>query len=104
MSGKLNQANSIWDPGAALTVVMTACSYSMNYEKEHIIEVLDRPLISNVKIFHAGTRKNHNSIVTDGGRVLSVTASGISLCDAQQKAYHVVDQIGTILVTARPIT
>ncbi|WP_251365512.1 phosphoribosylglycinamide synthetase C domain-containing protein [Coxiella-like endosymbiont of Rhipicephalus sanguineus] len=43
--------------------------------------------------FFMRARKNHNGIVTDGGRILSVTALGIDLRDAQQKAYRVVDQI-----------
>ena len=93
LSGKLNQVNSIWDPQAALTVVMTTGGYPVTYERGSIIEGLSHPLTSDVKIFHAGTQKSNDVVVTDGGRVLSVTALGTNLHDAQRKAYQVVDQI-----------
>ena len=94
LSGKLNRVNSIiWDQQAALTVVMTSGGYPKDYKRGDIINGLDYPLISDVKIFHGGTRKNNNVIVTNGGRVLSITALGTNLLDAQRKAYHVVSQI-----------
>ena len=93
LSGKLNQVNSMWDPRAALAVVMTAGGYPMTYNRGDIIEGLNHPLTSDVKIFHAGTQKNNDVIVTNGGRVLSVTALGINLYDAQRKAYQIVNQI-----------
>lgn len=94
LSGKLNQVNNImWDPRAALAVVMTAGGYPMIYNRGDIIEGLNHPLTSDVKIFHAGTKNNNDVIVTSGGRVLSVTALGINLHDAQRKAYQVVNQI-----------
>lgn len=93
LSGKLNQANSILDQRVAVTVVMTSRNYPENYKTGDIIEGLDHPLTSDVKIFHAGTRKNNNIIVTEGGRVLSITALGNNLRNARKKAYKVVDQI-----------
>ena len=94
LSGKLNQINSImWDPRSALAVVMTAGGYPMTYNRGDIIEGLNHPLTSDIKIFHAGTQKNNDAIVTSGGRVLSVTALGTNLHDAQSKAYQIVNQI-----------
>jgi phosphoribosylamine--glycine ligase len=48
---------------------------------------------SNTKIFHAGTKLDQNSLVTNGGRVLCVTALGRDLTDAQQSAYQTIQNI-----------
>ena len=94
LSGNLNRVNNIiWDQRAALTVVMTSGGYPKNYKNGDMINGLDHPSISDVKIFHAGTRKSNNIIITDGGRVLSITALGTDLRDARRKAYQVVSQI-----------
>lgn len=93
ISGKLDRIKSVWDSRAALTVVMTAGGYPGHYEKGDIIEGLNQSSNPDVKIFHAGTRENNRTIVTDGGRVLSVTALGNDLREARQKAYQAVKQI-----------
>lgn len=90
---KLDRTKSVWDSRAALTVVMTAGGYPNHYRKGDIIEGLNQSSNIDVKIFHAGTRKNKQAIVTDGGRVLSITALGNDLREAQKKAYQTAKQI-----------
>ena len=91
--GKLDRTKGVWDSRAALTVVMTAGGYPSYYEKGDVIEGLNQSLNVDVKIFHARTRKNKHAIVTDGGRVLSITALGNDLHEAQKRAYQTVKQI-----------
>ena len=84
--------------GSALTVVMCSGGYPEEYQTNYMIDGLDAELFDpNVKIFHAGTQRvgNHRGVkcVTDGGRVLNVTARGDSLKDAREKAYNVVEKI-----------
>ena len=90
---RLDHTKSVWDSRAALTVVMTAGGYPNHYEKGNIIKGLNQSSNIDVKIFHAGTSKNKYAIVTDGGRVLSITALGNDLREAQKKAYRTVKQI-----------
>lgn len=92
--GKLDCIQSVWDSRAALTVVMTAGGYPSYYKKGDIIEGFNQSSsYTDVKIFHAGTRKNKHTIITNGGRVLSVTALGNDLREAQKKAYQTVKQL-----------
>ena len=93
VSGKLDHIKSVWDARAALTVVMAAGGYPDHYEKGDVVEGLNQSSNPDVKIFHAGTRKDNHTIVTDGGRVLSIAALGNNLREAQQKAYQTVERI-----------
>jgi phosphoribosylamine--glycine ligase len=84
--------------GSALTVVMCSGGYPEEYQTKYMIEGLDAELSNpNVKIFHAGTQRvgNHRGVkwITNGGRVLNVTARGKTLKDARDKAYNVVEKI-----------
>jgi phosphoribosylamine--glycine ligase len=49
--------------------------------------------LPDVKVFHAGTRRDGDRVLTDGGRVLGVTALGETLADAKRRAYEAVAQI-----------
>lgn len=93
LDGKLNTKTVEWDPRFALSVVMTAGGYPGNYRKGDVIQGLDFSSENDVKIFHAGTTLKNHDIVTNGGRVLSVTALGDDLKDAQALAYKIVSQI-----------
>jgi phosphoribosylamine--glycine ligase len=74
--------------------VMASGGYPGNYEKGKPIHGLDEVAkIPNVKVFHAGTALNGNQIVTNGGRVLGVTALGKDLKTAQTAAYAAVEKI-----------
>ena len=90
--GKLDQATIAWDERTALGVVMASRNYPENYPKNDIINGLDYQL-DNVKVFHAGTRLADDKILTNGGRVLCVTALANSLQQAQAKAYKVTANI-----------
>lgn len=93
--GKLGTfADLKWDPRPAVCVVMASEGYPGSYEKGHPIRGLDDAAkLEDVKVFHAGTRKDGNEIVNDGGRVLGVTALGDTLDAAKQRAYEAVKPI-----------
>lgn len=80
--------------GAAATVVMASKGYPDGYETGKAISI--DPLVNDmdgVLVFHAGTRRDGDALVTSGGRVLSVTASGASLKEALDQAYRGVAAI-----------
>jgi phosphoribosylamine--glycine ligase len=83
-----------WDPRPAVCVVMASQGYPGSYAKGKVITGLDAAAaLPDVKVFHAGTALENNLVVTDGGRVLGVTALGDTLADARQRAYEAVGRI-----------
>ena len=83
-----------WHDDAALTVVMAAKGYPGPPVKGTLIEGLEQAgQLPGVEIFHAGTRREGDQIVADGGRVLNVTARGATVGEAQARAYAAVDAI-----------
>jgi len=83
-----------WREETALTVVMATKGYPGPYTKGSIIRGLDRASgLDGVQIFHAGTKRVDGDIVANGGRVLSVTALGKDVAEAQARAYRAVDLI-----------
>lgn len=90
-----------WDPRPAVTVVMASEGYPGQYERGRVINNLEEAdRMEDVKVFHAGTvlrsdpRSGRGSrVVTDGGRVLGVTALGETLADAQARAYKATQAI-----------
>ena len=82
-----------WHPQAALGVVMAAGGYPFKYAKGEVISGLEDINQQHTKVFHAGTTKNADDIVTAGGRVLCVTALGEDIQTAQQSAYAAVKKI-----------
>jgi phosphoribosylamine--glycine ligase len=92
--GMLKEIDLRWRDDAALTVVMASKGYPGPYEKGHVIHGLDDAArLPGVQIFHAGTQKHDGRIVAVGGRVLSVTATGSTVAEAQTRAYAAVDAI-----------
>ncbi|NIX16555.1 MAG: phosphoribosylamine--glycine ligase, partial [Candidatus Dadabacteria bacterium] len=93
-SSKPVQKNLEWKTGFSVCVVMASNGYPRSYEKGYEIGGLE---ISNNKdeayIFHAGTKFNENKVVTNGGRVLGVTALGSDLVSTIEKAYALVSKI-----------
>jgi phosphoribosylamine--glycine ligase len=91
---RLDEAILTWDPRPAVCVVMASGGYPDAYEKGKVIEGLDRAgAMEDVVVFHAGTRvgANHDSpILTNGGRVLGVTAIGSDVAAAKARAYEAV--------------
>lgn len=84
-----------WDPRPAVCVVMASGGYPGNYPKGKMIQGLEEAAkIPDVKVFHAGTKvESGGMIVTDGGRVLGVTALGDTLAAAKARAYEAVAKI-----------
>ena len=84
---KLDNKTSRWDPRPALGIVMAAGGYPGEYRTGDVIYGLQAKDANDGKVFHAGTRLNqHNEVVTNGGRVLCVTALGETVSEAQQRA------------------
>lgn len=80
-----------WDPRPAVCVVMASGGYPGDYVKGLPIKGLAAAAkLPDVKIFHAGTMRDGDRVVTDGGRVLGVTALGDTLADAKRRAYEAV--------------
>jgi phosphoribosylamine---glycine ligase len=83
-----------WHDDPALTVVMAAKGYPGDYAKGTEIRGLDAAReVPGVEIFHAGTRREGNRLLANGGRVLCVTARGKTVGEAQQRAYEAVRAI-----------
>jgi len=95
-SGTLNKHDLTWTTQASVCVVMASGGYPGSYEKGKVISGLDAANSDpsgNTKVFHAGTARAGGLIVTNGGRVLGVTALGRGLRSAQAAAYAAVEKI-----------
>jgi len=93
LNGRLEQFEIEWDARFALGVVMVADGYPGDYRRGDKISGLDQIRSDNIKVFHAGTRREAGQVVTDGGRVLCVTALGDTVDAAQRQAYSAVSGI-----------
>ncbi|NKC00836.1 MAG: phosphoribosylamine--glycine ligase [Pseudomonadales bacterium] len=93
LTGELASTDLAFDPKVALGVVMAAGGYPLDYAKGDPITGLDKELV-DTKIFHAGTSRDGDDIVTNGGRVLCVVGVGSSVTTAQARAYERVDLVG----------
>ncbi|PLR42118.1 phosphoribosylamine--glycine ligase [Chimaeribacter arupi] len=91
--GKLGGKSSDWDERPALGVVLAAGGYPGNYANGDIIHGLPLEEVSDGKVFHAGTRLQDERVVTNGGRVLCVTALGATVAAAQHRAYQLAEGI-----------
>ena len=91
---KLDTIDIKWKQGAAVCVVLASGGYPEKYEKGYEIKGLDKAANSpDILIFHAGTKKAGDKYLTNGGRVLGVTAIAENLDSARQKAYEAVSLI-----------
>ena len=92
--GTLDKIELKWKPEASLCVVMASGGYPGNYAKgKPIFGLAEAAKLPNTKVFHAGTALKDGQIVTNGGRVLGVTALGKDLKTAQAAAYAAVEKI-----------
>jgi phosphoribosylamine--glycine ligase len=91
--GELARAPVRWSPGAACGVVLASGGYPAEFATGLPISGLDT-LPADALVFHAGTRRNGERVVTAGGRVLTVAATGASLAEARTRAYAAIDGIG----------
>ena len=89
IDGTLDQVDLQFEDNAAVCVVLASKGYPVSYEKGFVIEGLEN--FENKEgyyCFHAGTRLTDKVIVTNGGRVLGVTATGATLKEARANAYE----------------
>jgi len=92
--GDLSAVRTAWDAPASLCVVLASEGYPGAYPKGRRIEGLDHAAeVAGVVIFHAGTTRADGGFVTSGGRVLAVTATGVTLDEAADRAYAAADRI-----------
>ena len=93
--GELTEDQLQWDPRPAVGVVIASGGYPGPYTKGKMIQGLDDAArVPDVKVFHAGTKLEPGGMfVTDGGRVLCVTALGNTLADARARAYEAAGKI-----------
>lgn len=93
-SGRLDPATVSFASQSALGIVLAARGYPGKYPKGMVISGLEEAeAMPGVKVFHAGTKVENMRWVSDGGRVLCVTAIGRDLADARKKAYEGIEQI-----------
>ena len=93
LSQTLDKIKIEWQTGSSACVVLASKGYPNKAETSDVISGLDKPL-EDVKVFHAGTAKDSGgNYITNGGRVLGVTANGKTLDEAIEKAYQAVGKI-----------
>jgi phosphoribosylamine--glycine ligase len=90
--GKLGDLK--WRPDVCVCVVMAAGGYPGDYKKGMEIKVLDELAgLRDVMVFHAGTRRDDSKVLSDGGRVLGVTALGSDIENAIKRSYDAASRI-----------
>lgn len=87
----LDKASVETDPNAASTIMLVSGGYPENYENGKIIKNLN--LVNNSLLFHAGTKIDGNSVVSNGGRVLAITSYGDTIFEALNKSRENADII-----------
>ncbi|MBI5103161.1 MAG: phosphoribosylamine--glycine ligase [Nitrospirae bacterium] len=91
---RLDQVQVRWKKDPAVCVVISSEGYPGAYRKGDVITgVEEAETLEGVKVFHAGTAFQDDKIVTSGGRVLGVTATGSDIADARRKAYEAIEKI-----------
>ena len=88
---KINEIDTDIEENFTTTVILAADGYPESYKKGDEIRNLEE--FSNSKIFHAGTKKENNRILSNGGRVIACTGYGESLEDALKNSYKLADNI-----------
>ena len=94
VDGRLAQTELRWSPGAAACVVASSAGYPGSYKTGLPITGLSAAAqVPGVQVFHSGTAQVGGQLLTAGGRVLGVTASGDSLKEALDRAYQAMAEI-----------
>lgn len=92
LTGELENVEVKWKDKAAVCVIMSSAGYPGPYEKGEVIYGLDQVVHPTI-IFHAGTAEKDGEIITNGGRVLGITAIGETLKEARELAYQSVEKV-----------
>lgn len=90
-SGHLEQVDLELDKRFCTTVMLVAGGYPGSYEKGNAITGIGR--VKDAIVFHAGTKRQDSQVVTNGGRVIAVSAFGDSLCEALKQSYSQVAEL-----------
>ena len=90
IDGTLHKSDFKWDPAVCVSVVAASKGYPLTSTKGCVIEGVER---CGELVFHAGTKIEDGKLVTDGGRVLAVSAMGATLEEAYEKSYKAMDVI-----------
>ncbi len=91
---RLDEVELSWRDDWAVSVVLTSAGYPGAYEKGKVITgIEDAEAMENVTVYHAGTRAEDGQILTNGGRVINVTALGATFEDARNLAYEACEKI-----------
>ena len=90
--GRLAETDVRWSERPTVGVVLASAGYPATYKIGYVIEGLS-DMDPDVQVFHAGTKQDARGLVTSGGRVVTVTASGATLAEARAKAYANVERI-----------
>jgi phosphoribosylamine---glycine ligase len=91
---RLDPSKLKWKPGASACVVLASGGYPGKFETGKIIDgLVEAGATRHAKVFHAGTKWDSDQVVTNGGRVLGVTATGASLGEAVSGAYEATAKI-----------
>ena len=93
IEGRLAGTNIHWSPKSASCIVSASGGYPGSYEKGKVISGLEKASDPDVVIFHAGTKFDNELVVTNGGRVLGVTATGVDLNEALEKSYKALQNL-----------
>src|SRR5712664_670614 len=94
IDGKIDRCAIEWDKRAAVTVVLASGGYPGKYESGKSISGLDDAAKgADVQIFHAGTQRANDEVLTAGGRVLALTALGSNIASARDRAYTAASSI-----------
>jgi phosphoribosylamine--glycine ligase len=94
VAGTLDKIELKWNPMASVCVVLASAGYPGSYAKGKVIRGLEEVAkLPNVKVFHAGTTRAGEEVVTNGGRVLGVTALGADLGSAREAAYLALEHL-----------
>ncbi|NMF56159.1 phosphoribosylamine--glycine ligase [Collinsella sp. KGMB02528] len=91
---RLDEVELSWCDDWAVSVVLTSAGYPGSYEKGKVITgIEDAEALDGVTVYHAGTREQNGQILTNGGRVIDVTALGATFEDARNLAYAACEKI-----------
>jgi phosphoribosylamine---glycine ligase len=94
LQGRLKDYKAAWSEAAAVCVVLASGGYPGSYEKGKVISGLRMAEEDGrVSVFHSGTRREGGTLLTDGGRVLGITACGSDLPEAIMTAYQAVNKV-----------
>ena len=94
VKNKLKNINIKWKKNKSMTIVICSKGYPKGYKKNKIIKNIDKiKLSSNDFIFHAGTKLENNQLLSNGGRVLNITSSGVNFYNIRKKIISIIKRL-----------